>query len=75
MSLSRRLLGQELSLVQLGDDGTPNSPLRKLLPPETTEQLLQRTGSRPGDLLLIAAGSLHTVVRPTDPILPVAARR
>lgn len=54
---------QELSLVQLREDRTLNSPLKKLLSPKTTEELLQRTGSRPGDLLLIAAGSVHTVVR------------
>uniref|UniRef100_H3CCB5 Aspartyl-tRNA synthetase 2, mitochondrial n=1 Tax=Tetraodon nigroviridis TaxID=99883 RepID=H3CCB5_TETNG len=53
--------GQELSLVQLREDGTLISPLKKLLSPETTEELLQRTGSGPGDLLLIAAGSLDTV--------------
>lgn len=53
---------QELSLVQLRGDGTMNSPLKKLLSPEALEELLQRSGSRPGDLLLIAAGSLHTVV-------------
>lgn len=53
---------QELSLVQLRGDGTMNSPLKKLLSPEAMEELLQRSGSRPGDLLLIAAGSLHTVV-------------
>lgn len=54
---------QELSLVQLREDGTINSPLKKLLSPQSTEELLRRSGSRPGDLLLIAAGSLHTVVR------------
>lgn len=54
---------QELSLLQHQEDGTINSPLKKLLSPETTEKLLQRSGSRPGDLLLIAAGSLRTVVR------------
>lgn len=54
---------QELSLVQLREDGTLNSPLKKLLSPKTREELLLRTGSGPGDLLLIAAGSLHTVVR------------
>lgn len=54
---------QELSLVQVRENGTLNSPLKKLISPKTTAELLQRTGSRPGDLLLIAAGSLHTVVR------------
>ncbi|XP_056913797.1 aspartate--tRNA ligase, mitochondrial isoform X1 [Takifugu flavidus] len=53
--------GQELSLVQVRENGTLNSPLKKLISPKTTAELLQRTGSRPGDLLLIAAGSLHTV--------------
>lgn len=49
--------------MQLREDGTLNSPLKKLLSPATTEELLRRTGSGPGDLLLVAAGSLHTVVR------------
>uniref|UniRef100_A0A674NLA6 Aspartyl-tRNA synthetase 2, mitochondrial n=1 Tax=Takifugu rubripes TaxID=31033 RepID=A0A674NLA6_TAKRU len=51
---------KELSLVQVRENGTLNSPLKKLISPKTTAELLQRTGSRPGDLLLIAAGSLHT---------------
>lgn len=54
---------QELSLVQLRDDGTLKSPLKKLLSPKTAEELLRRTGSRPGDLLLLAAGPVHAVVR------------
>lgn len=54
---------QELSLVQVRENGMLNSPLKKLISPKTTAELLQRTGSRPGDLLLIAAGPLHTVVR------------
>lgn len=57
------LAAQELSLVQLRADGTLASPLKKLLSPATREELLQRTGASPGDLLLIAAGSLHAVVR------------
>lgn len=57
---------QELSLVQVRENGMLNSPLKKLISPKTTMELLQRTGSRPGDLLLIAAGSLHTVVRDYD---------
>ena len=48
--------------MQLREDGTLNSPLKKLLSPEARAALLQRTGSSPGDLLLIAAGSLHAVV-------------
>uniref|UniRef100_A0A674P508 Aspartyl-tRNA synthetase 2, mitochondrial n=1 Tax=Takifugu rubripes TaxID=31033 RepID=A0A674P508_TAKRU len=55
-----RTFKEKLSLVQVRENGTLNSPLKKLISPKTTAELLQRTGSRPGDLLLIAAGSLHT---------------
>lgn len=53
--------GQELSVVQVKADGTLKSPLKKLLSVSATDELLQRTGAKPGDLLLMAAGSLHTV--------------
>ncbi|XP_049889745.1 aspartate--tRNA ligase, mitochondrial isoform X1 [Epinephelus moara] len=53
--------GQELSMVLVRADGTLKSPLKKLLSVSATEELLQRTGAKPGDLLLMAAGSLHTV--------------
>lgn len=53
---------QELSLVLVRADGTLKSPLKKLLSVSSTEALLNRTGAKPGDLLLMAAGSLHTVV-------------
>ncbi|KAM6989133.1 aspartate--tRNA ligase, mitochondrial [Tautogolabrus adspersus] len=52
---------QELSVVLVKADGTLKSPLKKLLSASTTEELLQRTAANPGDLLLIAAGSLHSV--------------
>ena len=54
---------KELSVVLVRADGTLKSPLRKLLSVSATEDLLKKTGAKPGDLLLIAAGSLHTVVR------------
>lgn len=50
-------------MVLVREDGTLKSPLKKLLSPSATDELLQRTGAEPGDLLLMAAGSLHTVVR------------
>uniref|UniRef100_UPI0037E7B4B6 aspartate--tRNA ligase, mitochondrial n=1 Tax=Semicossyphus pulcher TaxID=241346 RepID=UPI0037E7B4B6 len=53
--------GQELSVVLVRADGTLKSSLKKLLSVSATEELLQRTAAKPGDLLLIAAGSLHTV--------------
>lgn len=54
---------QEVTTVQIRTDGSIKSHLKKLLPVSTTEDLLQKTQAQPGDLLLIAAGSLHTVVR------------
>lgn len=47
-------------------DGSLRSPLKKLLSVSARDELLQRTGAEPGDLLLIAAGSLSTVVRDTQ---------
>ena len=52
-------------MVRVRADGTLKSPLKKLLSVSSTEELLSRTGAKPGDLLLMAAGSLHTVVRQT----------
>uniref|UniRef100_A0AAQ5X0N1 Aminoacyl-transfer RNA synthetases class-II family profile domain-containing protein n=1 Tax=Amphiprion ocellaris TaxID=80972 RepID=A0AAQ5X0N1_AMPOC len=51
---------KELSLVQLRPDGTLKSPLKKLLSASVTDNLLKTTEAEPGDLLLIAAGSVHT---------------
>ncbi|CAK6981087.1 aspartate--tRNA ligase%2C mitochondrial [Scomber scombrus] len=53
--------GQEVSVVQFKADGTLKSPLKKLLSVSATDDLLKKTEAKPGDLLLIAAGSLHTV--------------
>ncbi|XP_068557562.1 aspartate--tRNA ligase, mitochondrial [Cebidichthys violaceus] len=53
--------GQELSVVLVKADGTLKSPLKKLLSVSATDELLQRTGAKPGDLVLMVAGSLHTV--------------
>lgn len=44
-------------------DGTLKSPLKKLLSVTAEEELLHKTGAKAGDLLLIAASSLHVVVR------------
>ena len=54
---------KELSLVLVKADGTLKSPLKKLLSDSASEELLQRSGAETGDLLLMAAGPLHTVVR------------
>ncbi|XP_010749521.1 aspartate--tRNA ligase, mitochondrial isoform X2 [Larimichthys crocea] len=51
----------QLSVVLVKADGTLKSPLKKLLSVSATDELLQRTGAKPGDLLLMAAGSFHTV--------------
>lgn len=50
-------------MVSVKPDGTLKSRLRKLLSVSAADELLQRTGLKPGDLLLLAAGPLHTVVR------------
>lgn len=50
-------------MVQVRADGTMKSPLKKLLSASEADELLQKTEASPGDLLLITAGSLHTVVR------------
>lgn len=58
---ARTQFNQEVTTVQIRTDGSIKSHLKKLLPVSTTEDLLQKTQAQPGDLLLIAAGSLHTV--------------
>uniref|UniRef100_A0A672FQZ2 Aminoacyl-transfer RNA synthetases class-II family profile domain-containing protein n=1 Tax=Salarias fasciatus TaxID=181472 RepID=A0A672FQZ2_SALFA len=51
-----------LLVVLIRADGTLKSPLKKLLSQSVTDNLLKTTGAKPGDVLLMAAGSLHTVV-------------
>ncbi|XP_030607208.1 aspartate--tRNA ligase, mitochondrial [Archocentrus centrarchus] len=53
--------GQELSLVLVSADGTLKSSLKKLLSASATDDLLKWTEAKPGDLLLMAAGSQHAV--------------
>ncbi|RVE62027.1 hypothetical protein OJAV_G00173170 [Oryzias javanicus] len=53
--------GQELSLVLVRTDGTLKSALKKLLSASVTDDLMRKTRAQPGDLLLLAAGPLHTV--------------
>uniref|UniRef100_A0A665VRH9 Aminoacyl-transfer RNA synthetases class-II family profile domain-containing protein n=1 Tax=Echeneis naucrates TaxID=173247 RepID=A0A665VRH9_ECHNA len=53
--------GQELSVILFKEDGTLKSALKKLLCSSSAEELLNRTQAKPGDLLLMAAGPLHTV--------------
>lgn len=59
--IAKTQFAQELSVVLVKADGTLKSPLKKLLSASVIEDLLKRTEAKPGDLLLIAAGSLHTV--------------
>ncbi|XP_039895471.1 aspartate--tRNA ligase, mitochondrial [Simochromis diagramma] len=59
--IAKTQFGQELSLVLVRADGTLKSPLKKLLSSSVTDELLKWTEAKPGDLLLIAAGSHHTV--------------
>uniref|UniRef100_A0A3B4G3R3 Aspartyl-tRNA synthetase 2, mitochondrial n=1 Tax=Pundamilia nyererei TaxID=303518 RepID=A0A3B4G3R3_9CICH len=54
-------VAENLSLVLVRADGTLKSPLKKLLSSSVTDELLKWTEAKPGDLLLIAAGSHHTV--------------
>uniref|UniRef100_A0A8C7Y4A0 Aspartyl-tRNA synthetase 2, mitochondrial n=1 Tax=Oryzias sinensis TaxID=183150 RepID=A0A8C7Y4A0_9TELE len=49
-----------LSLVLVRTDGTLKSPLKKLLSASVTDVLIKKTQAQPGDLLLIAAGTLHS---------------
>lgn len=49
-------------MVLVKADGTLKSPLKKLLSVTAQDELLHKTGAQPGDLLLIAASSLDTVV-------------
>lgn len=58
---AKTCFGQEVSMVLVKPDGTLKSPLKKLLSVSAADELLQRTGAKPGDLLLVAAGPLHTV--------------
>ena len=49
-------------MLAVRPEGTLKSPLSKHLSPSDTEGLLGETRARPGDLLLVSACSLHTVV-------------
>ncbi len=49
-------------MVLVKTNGTLKSPLKKLLSVSATDEMLQRTGAKLGDLLLMAAGTFHTVV-------------
>uniref|UniRef100_A0A8C7Y5C7 Aspartyl-tRNA synthetase 2, mitochondrial n=1 Tax=Oryzias sinensis TaxID=183150 RepID=A0A8C7Y5C7_9TELE len=46
--------------VHIRTDGTLKSPLKKLLSASVTDVLIKKTQAQPGDLLLIAAGTLHS---------------
>lgn len=58
---ARTQFGQELSLVLVSADGILKSRLKKLLSASATDDLLKWTEAKPGDLLLMAAGSQHAV--------------
>ncbi|XP_068196498.1 aspartate--tRNA ligase, mitochondrial [Antennarius striatus] len=53
--------GQNLTVVPIATDGTIKPALKQMLSVTNTDELLQMTGAGPGDLLLMAAGSRHTV--------------
>ncbi|XP_028832569.1 aspartate--tRNA ligase, mitochondrial isoform X3 [Denticeps clupeoides] len=48
---------QEVSTVLVRADGTLKSPLSRLLPDVSRQQLLQMVGAEPGDLILLTAGT------------------
>ncbi|KAJ0044305.1 hypothetical protein NL108_003359 [Boleophthalmus pectinirostris] len=52
---------QEVTTFLIRADGSIKSPLKKLLSLSTTEDLMNKTQAKAGDLLLIAAGSPQTV--------------
>lgn len=56
-------------------DGTLKSPLKKLLSVTAQDELIQHTGCRPGDLLLVAASSVHTVVGRQHPAISSKGRK
>lgn len=56
-------------------DGTLKSPLKKLLSVTAQDELIQQTGCRPGDLLLVAASSVHTVVGRQHPAISSKGRK
>ncbi|XP_061653053.1 aspartate--tRNA ligase, mitochondrial isoform X1 [Phyllopteryx taeniolatus] len=60
---SQTHFNQEMSLVLVRADGTLKSPLKKLLSASTADALVEKTGAKPGDLLLIAAGP-YDILRP-----------
>ena len=65
---------QDLSVLLVKADGTLKSPLSRLLCGPAREQLLQTAQARPGDLLLLSAGPLDTVVGRTHKPWPLNTR-
>ncbi|KAK7945445.1 hypothetical protein WMY93_001173 [Mugilogobius chulae] len=55
------LFNQEVTTFQIRADGSVKSPLKNMLCASTTEDLINKTQAKAGDLVLIAAGSLQTV--------------
>lgn len=53
---------KEVSVVLVKADGALKSPLNRLMPASAKQQLLQMAQARPGDLLLISAGTQECVV-------------
>ncbi|CDQ56461.1 unnamed protein product [Oncorhynchus mykiss] len=58
---ARTQFGQEVSVVLVKADGALKSPLNRLMPASAKQQLLQMAQARPGDLLLISAGTQECV--------------
>uniref|UniRef100_A0A8C7WL68 Aspartyl-tRNA synthetase 2, mitochondrial n=1 Tax=Oncorhynchus mykiss TaxID=8022 RepID=A0A8C7WL68_ONCMY len=52
---------KEVSVVLVKADGALKSPLNRLMPASAKQQLLQMAQARPGDLLLISAGTQECV--------------
>lgn len=58
---TRTNFNQDVTPFLIRADKSIKSPLKKLLSLSTTEELLEKTKARAGDLLLIASGSLNNV--------------
>lgn len=58
---ARTKFNQDVTTYLIRSDESIRSPLKKLLSVSTTEELLEKTKAKPGDLLLIAAGTLNNV--------------
>lgn len=58
---TRTNFNQDVTQYMIRGDESIKSPLKKLLSVSTTEELKEKTKAKPGDLLLISAGTLNNV--------------